>query len=369
MAVARFGREAGAIMIQSDTAKQGNATIAPTKTVTLGMTGLEVAPIAFGTWQLGGEWGQFDEDEGIAAIRRARELGINLFDTAQGYGFGASEQLLGRALRDDLDHRRDEVVIATKGGLRMTDDGLVRDSSPDWLRSGVEASLRTLEVDHIDIYQVHWPDPKVPFSETAGALQGLVDEGKIRHAGVSNFDPAQMAEFARTRPVETVQPPYHLFRRDIEAELLPYAQRHNIGVLVYGPLAHGLLSGTMDANTSFADDDWRSGSPVFSGDSFRRNLEIVDRLKRFATEEVGCSVAQLAVAWTLAHPAVDVAIVGARHPNHIQDSLAAAELTLSEVDLEQIDRIMAGSAAVAGPFPELGRLSTETSVFEETNAS
>jgi aryl-alcohol dehydrogenase-like predicted oxidoreductase len=320
--------------------------------VTLGMTGLEVSRVAFGTWQLGGEWGQFDEDEGIAAIRRARELGVNLFDTAQGYGFGASERLLGRALRDDFDNRRDEVVVATKGGLRMTEEGLVRDASRAWLRSGVKDSLRALGIDHIDIYQVHWPDPKVSFSETATALQELVDEGKIRHVGVSNFDAAQIAELARTRPVETVQPPYHLFRRDIEAELLPYAREHDIGVLVYGPLAHGLLSGAMHTNTSFAEDDWRSGSPAFTGNAFNRNLEVVDRLKRFAAEELGCSVAQLAVAWTLANPAVNVAIVGARHPNHIEDSLAAAELSLSEADLEQIERIMAGSVAIGGPSPE-----------------
>jgi aryl-alcohol dehydrogenase-like predicted oxidoreductase len=155
-------------------------------TITLGMTDLEVSPIAFGTWQLGGEWGGFDERQAVAAIRHARELGINLFDTAQGYGFGTSEQLLGRALRDDLDKRRDEVVIATKGGLRMTADGLVRDASPDFLRAGVEDSLRALGVDHVDIYQVHWPDPGVPFAETAAALEELVQEGKVRHVGVSN---------------------------------------------------------------------------------------------------------------------------------------------------------------------------------------
>jgi len=321
-------------------------------TVNLGATGLAVYPIAFGTWQLGGEWGQFDEDDGIAAIRRARDLGVNLFDTAQGYGFGASERLLGRALRDDLDHRRGELVIATKGGLRMTDDGLVRDSSPAWLRSGVEDSLRALGTDYIDVYQVHWPDPEVPFAETAAALQALVDEGKVHQVGVSNFDAAQMAEFAQTRPVDTVQPPYHLFRRDIEAELLPYAREHDIGVLVYGPLAHGLLTGSMDPGVSFADDDWRSGSPVFHGDAFQRNLEVVDRLKRFATEGLGCSVAQLAVAWTLANPAVHVAIVGARHPDHIEDSLAAARLSLGTAELEQIDRIMADSVPVGGPAPE-----------------
>jgi aryl-alcohol dehydrogenase-like predicted oxidoreductase len=338
-------------------------------TITLGMTGLEVYPIAFGAWQLGGEWGEFDEQQAVTAIRQARELGVNLFDTAQGYGFGASEQLLARALRDDLDKRRDDVVIATKGGLRMTKDGLVRDSSPAWLRSGVEESLRALEVDHVDIYQVHWPDPEVPLAETAGALQELVEEGKIRHVGVSNFDASQTDEFARTRSVETLQPPYHLFRRDVEAEVLPYAREHDIGVLVYGPLAHGLLTGSMDEHTTFAADDWRSQSPVFDGEAFRRNLEIVGELERFAADELGTSVAQLAVAWTLANPAVHVAIVGARSPGHVEEGVAAAQLRLSEVDLEQIDGIIAGSVAIAGPFPELGRLSTETSVFTDTNVS
>jgi aryl-alcohol dehydrogenase-like predicted oxidoreductase len=338
-------------------------------TVTLGMTGLEVYPIAFGAWQLGGEWGEFDEREAVAAIRQARDLGVNLFDTAQGYGFGASEQLLGRALRDDLDKRRDEVVIATKGGLRMTDDGLVRDASRDFLRAGLEDSLRSLGVDHVDIYQVHWPDPSVPFAETAVALEELVQEGKIRHVGASNYDAPQMAEFARIRPVETLQPPYHLFRRDVEAAVLPYAREHDVGVLVYGPLAHGLLTGGMNEHTTFAADDWRSQSPVFDGDAFRRNLEVVVELQRFAAGELGTSVAQLAVAWTLANPAVHVAIVGARSPKHIEEIVAAAQLRLSEEDLERIDRIIGDSVAVGGPFPEMGRLSTETSVFADSNVS
>jgi aryl-alcohol dehydrogenase-like predicted oxidoreductase len=315
------------------------------------MTDLEVSRIAFGTWQLGGEWGSFDERDAIAAIRRARTLGITLFDTAQGYGFGASERLLGRALRDELDHRRDDVVLATKGGLRSTPDGTVRDSSPAWLRSGVEQSLSALGVEHVDIYQVHWPDPDVPFAETAGALQQLVDEGKIRHVGVSNCTVAQMAQFARTRPVETLQPPYHLFRREIEADIAPYALEHDIGVLVYGPLAHGLLTGTMDEHTTFAADDWRSHSTVFEGETFRRNLETVRELERWAAER-GHSVSQLAIAWTLAHPAVDVAIVGARRPAHIEDSVGAADVELAPEDLAEIDRIMAGAVTVAGPSPE-----------------
>jgi aryl-alcohol dehydrogenase-like predicted oxidoreductase len=322
------------------------------RSVSLGTTDLEVFPIAFGSWQLGGEWGRFDEDEGVAAIRQAHELGVNLFDTAQGYGFGASERVLGKALRDDLDRRRDEVVIATKGGLRMTEDGLVRDSSPPWLRSGVEDSLRALGVDHVDIYQVHWPDPKVPFAETAGALQELADEGKIRHVGVSNFDAGQMDEFARTRPVETLQPPYDLFRRQIEAEVLPYCREHDIGVLIYGPLAHGLLTGALDEDTKFAPDDWRSGAPFFKGDAYRRNLEVVRKLGRFASE-LGASVSQLAIAWTLANPAVHVAIVGARHPGHIEDSVAAANLSVSDADLVEIDRIIADSVPLSGPSPEM----------------
>lgn len=332
---------------------KGFLAAATEKRVRLGMTDLEVSPIAFGTWQLGGEWGQFDEDEGIAAIRQALERGVNLFDTAHGYGFGASERVLGKALRDEIEHRRDEVVIATKGGLRMTDDGLVRDSSPDWLRSGLDASLEALGVDHVDLFQVHWPDPKVPFAETAAALQGMVDEGKTRRVGVSNFDSAQMAEFAETRPVETLQPPYDLFRRGIEAETLPYCQEHDIGVLVYGALAHGLLTGSMDENTTFAPDDWRSGAPFFKGEDFARNLEVVRELQRLASERFGVSVSRLAIAWTLANPAVDVVIVGARHPGHIEDSVAAAELELSEADLEQIEGIMGGSVSMTGPHPEM----------------
>ena len=313
------------------------------ETVILGMTDLKVSRIAFGAWELGGEWGSFDENAAIATIRHAREHGITLFDTAQAYGFGASERILGRALRDDLDQRRDEVVIATKGGLRMTESGLVRDSSRAWLRQGVEDSLRALGVDYIDLYQVHWPDPNVPRAETAGALDELVREGKIRHVGVSNFDVAEMAAFEETRPVETIQPPYSLFRRDIEADVLPYTLAHDIGVLVYGPLAHGLLTGSMDDETTFAQDDWRSTSSSFRGATYHRNLEKVRDLQRFASVELGTSVAQLAVAWTLANPAVQVAIVGARRAPHIDEAVAASELHLGDDELAHIDRIMAGA--------------------------
>jgi aryl-alcohol dehydrogenase-like predicted oxidoreductase len=319
--------------------------------IRLGITELDVTPLAFGTWQLGGDWGDFDQRDATAAIRRALELGINVFDTAQAYGFGASERLLGHALRSELRQQRDELVIATKGGLRMTADGLVRDSSYAWLREGVEDSLRALGVDHIDLYQVHWPDPEVPFAETAGALQELVEDGKIRHVGVSNFDPSQMDQFAARRPVESTQSPYHLFRREIEEELLPYAREHDIGVLVYGPLAHGLLTGALSEDTKFAPDDWRSGSDLFRGETYRRNLDSVRGLERFAGE-LGYAVSQVAIAWTLANPAVDVAIVGSRRAAHIEDSVGALRLELGAEELAEIERIMTGRVPVAGPSPE-----------------
>jgi aryl-alcohol dehydrogenase-like predicted oxidoreductase len=321
------------------------------KTTTLGRTALQVSRVAFGTWQLGGDWGGFDEDAAIAAIRRARELGVNFSDTAQAYGFGQSERILGKALRDELRGQRDELVIATKGGLRQTDSGLVRDASPEWLRHGVNASLTALGIDHIDLYQVHWPDPTVPTADTAGALRDLIAEGKIGHVGVSNYSTTEMAEFAKTLAVEALQPPYHLFRREIEDEVLPYCRSHDIGVLVYGPLAHGLLTGMLNTNTVFAEGDWRSASGVFTGDTFRGNLATVRALTAFAASR-DVTVSQLAIAWTLANPAVHVAIVGARRAGHVEDSLAAVEVALSDADLDEIDKIMTSATPVAGPSPE-----------------
>jgi aryl-alcohol dehydrogenase-like predicted oxidoreductase len=317
--------------------------------VRLGKTDLEVSAIAFGTWALGGEWGAFDAAEAKEAITRAYDLGVTLFDTAQAYGFGASEALLADALWGEVS--RDEVVVATKGGLRRQGTDTVRDASARWLRAGVESSLRSLRTDHIDLYQVHWPDPNTPAEETAGALEDLVREGKIRHVGVSNYSAKQMDEFARYGRVETLQPPYHMFRRDIEAEILPYAAEHDIGVLAYGPLAHGLLAGPMGPGTTFAADDWRSHSPDFTGERFRRNLQVVDQLKDFARERA-ISLPQLAVAWTLSNPAVQVAIVGARRPEHLDDTTAAAEISLSGSDRREIDRILAGAVPVVGPSPE-----------------
>jgi hypothetical protein len=317
--------------------------------VRLGQTDLQVSAIAFGTWAFGGDWGTADLEAGREAIDYALALGINLFDTAQGYGFGVAEELLGRALRERAD--REDVVIATKGGLRMNGNRVVRDASRDWLRKGVESSLHHLDTDYIDIYQVHWPDPHTPPQETAEALAELVAEGKIRHVGVSNYDADQMETLGRFGPVHTLQPPYHLFRREIEETVLPYTAAHDIGVLVYGPMAHGLLSGQMTESTAFDADDWRSHSTDFAGETFHRNLAVEEQLKEFAQQR-DLTLPQLAVAWTLANPAVHVAIVGARRPGHLTETAAAADITLSELDLKEIDEILTDAVPVRGPHPE-----------------
>jgi aryl-alcohol dehydrogenase-like predicted oxidoreductase len=321
------------------------------RNIRLGRSELQVSRIAFGTWQLGGDWGATDEEAAVAAIRRAADRGITFFDTAQAYGFGASERVLAKALKG---RPRDQFVIATKGGLRPIagGGGIERDASPDWIRRGVDSSLMALGTDYIDLYQVHWPDPKVPFAETAGALADLKAAGKIRHVGVSNFGAGEMAEFSRTVPVETLQPVYHLFGRDIEESVLPYTKAQDIGVLVYGPLGHGLLSGVLTPETRFAPDDWRSRSDVFQGEPYRRNLRVVSALDRFAQLELGTSVSRLAIAWALANPAVHVAIVGTRNPAHIDDAIAAADLELDPSAMRRIADIISDEVRVGGPSPE-----------------
>ena len=317
----------------------------------LGERGPRVSRIAFGNWSAGGDWGRVDRDAAIAATREALALGVNLFDTAHAYGFGAAEQVLGEALRPEIRSARESLVIATKGGLR-NDNGLtVRDSSPGALRRDLESSLRSLGTDYVDIYQVHWPDPATPIATTAETLDGFIREGLVRSVGVSNYDARQMAAFQRVRPIDTLQPPYHLFRRDIEATILPFAQEHGIGVLVYGPLGHGLLSGRMTEETTFAVDDWRSKSDLFVGETFRRNLAVVRDLSQFAARR-DATVAQLAIAWTLANPAVDVAIVGARSAEQIRQTAPGADLRLSPEDMAQIESMLRGEVAVGGPAPE-----------------
>jgi aryl-alcohol dehydrogenase-like predicted oxidoreductase len=315
--------------------------------IQLGMSGLDVSRICFGTWQFGGDWGSVERDDAIAAVRAALDQGVTFFDTAQAYGFGESEALLAEALGDDI--HRDDVIVATKGGLRPVDGGIQRDASPEFLREGVEQSLGHLGVEAIDLYQVHWPDRETPFEETGAALKQLVDDGKVRHVGVSNFSPAEMDALSRTIDVESDQPPYNLFNRGIEEDVLPYCREQDIGLLVYGPLSHGLLSGSFEPST-LAEDDWRRGHEPFAGDNLERNLEAVERLKEFADER-GHTLVQVAVAWVLAQPGVHVAITGARRPAHIEGIAPAAEIELSEDELAEIDQL-SGTARAWGLTPE-----------------
>jgi len=317
----------------------------------LGERGPHVSRLAFGNWSAGGDWGSVDRVAAIAAAREALSLGVTLFDTAHAYGFGAAEQLLGEALAPEIHEGRESIVIATKGGLREEDGGPVRDSSPQALRRGLEASLRALGTEYVDIYQIHWPDPATPITTTAETLEGFVSEGFVRYVGVSNFDARQMAEFQQVRPIDTLQPPYHMFRREIEESVLPFAHEHGIGVLVYGPMAHGLLTGRMTESTVFAADDWRSKSDLFTGDGYRHNLAVVRELARFAAARE-TTVAQLAIAWTLANPAVDVAIVGARSAEQIRQTAPSVDVVLSADDMAQIDAILRAEVAVGGPAPE-----------------
>ncbi len=290
-------------------------------------------------------------DTGKATVQKALELGINFFDTAQAYGFGLAERMLGEALKPYLKGPREDIVLATKGGLRMEGEKLLRDASALWIRQGVEQSLRNLGVDYIDLYQIHWPDPNTPIEETASALDQLVHEGKIRYVGVSNYNVEQMKAFEQTRKLDALQPPYSLFRRDIEQDILPYTQKHGIGVLIYGPLAHGLLAGAFTPQTTFAADDWRNKSEIFHGEIFQRNLAVVEQLKHLAEQE-GMTVAQLAIAWVLAQPAIDVAIVGARNPEQLEQTAQAGEIHLTQATLREIERIMREAVPIGGPAPE-----------------
>jgi aryl-alcohol dehydrogenase-like predicted oxidoreductase len=317
----------------------------------LGNRGPRVSRLAFGNWSSGGDWGRVDRQAAIAAAREALDIGVTLFDTAHAYGFGIAEELLGEALRPEIRSARESIVIATKGGLRKSAGRTIRDASPDALRRDLEASLRALGTDYIDLYQVHWPDSATPIAATAETLDAFVREGRVRYVGVSNYDVQQMAAFQGVRPIDTLQPPYHLFRRGIEESILPFARKQGIGVLVYGPLSHGLLSGRMTEGTTFAPDDWRSKSDLFMGEAFRRNLSVVRDLAEFANRR-NATVAQLAIAWTLANPAVHVAIVGARNPAQIRETAPGADLQLRPGEMAEIELILRREVAVGGPAPE-----------------
>lgn len=294
-----------------------------------------VSRIGLGTWAIGGwMWGGPDDAASVQTIRHAVERGINLIDTAPVYGFGHSEELVGKA----LEGIRDQAVIATKAGLQWG-DGIRRNATAERIRSEVEDSLRRLKTDYIDLYQIHWPDPLVAHEETARELERLRSEGKILAIGVSNYSPEQMDGFRQHAQLTTVQPPYNLFERAIDADVLPYAEQNGLVVLAYGALCRGLLSGRMNAQTVFEGDDLRKSDPKFQAPRFAQYLAAVARLEELASEH-GKSVLALAIRWVLDRGPT-IALWGARKPSQLEGVDQAYGWKLNSTDLQRIDAILA----------------------------
>ena len=299
--------------------------------------GTPVSRIGLGTWAIGGwMWGGADDAASVQTIRKAVESGINLIDTAPVYGFGHSEEVVGKA----LEGIRDRAVIATKVALQWGDDGVRRNATAQRIRQEAEDSLRRLKTDRIDLYQVHWPDPLVAQEETARELERLRQAGKILAIGVSNYSPAQMDEFRGFAPLASVQPPYNLFERAIDADVLPYAARHGIVVLAYGALCRGLLSGRMRADTAFEGDDLRKSDPKFKQPRFGQYLAAVQALDALARERYGKTVLALAIRWILDRGPT-VALWGARRPDQLDGIADAFGWKLDDDAMRRIDAILA----------------------------
>jgi aryl-alcohol dehydrogenase-like predicted oxidoreductase len=303
-------------------------------------TNLVSSRIALGTWAMGGwMWGGTDEKESIRTIHAALDQGINIIDTAPVYGFGRSEEIVGEALRQG--GRRENTILATKVGLDWTNGKIERNSTRQRILREFEDSLHRLQTDYVDIYQVHWPDPLVPVEETAATLRELYEQGKIRAIGVSNYSPEQMARFRAVAPLHTIQPPYNLFEREIERDVLPFALGRGLASLTYGALCRGLLSGSMRADRQFAKDDMRKTTdPKFQAPHFAEYLNAASMLDTFARENYGKRVIHLAVRWLLDQPGVGVALWGARRPEQLAPIREVIGWSLGKSDFAAIDAIL-----------------------------
>ncbi len=310
--------------------------------VRFGKTELEITPVGFGAWAIGGggwaaAWGPQDDDEAVGAIRRAVELGINWVDTAAVYGIGHSEELVAQALKNVPE--ADRPYVFTKCSLVWDGSGDISNVlKKDSVKKECEDSLRRLQVDVIDLYQIHWPKPDGDIEEGWEALSELKDEGKVRHVGVSNFDAGQMGRADAVAPVETLQPPYNMLRRGVEDEILPYARENDVGVIVYSPMASGLLTGKMTRERveNMPSDDWRRNNEQFNDPRLSKNLDLVEKLREIGQRH-DKSPAEVAIAWTLRHPAVSAAIVGGRRPDQVDGIVGAADFRLSEDEIDEIE--------------------------------
>jgi len=335
------------------------------RTRRLGLHGPEVSVVGFGSWAIGGPWrfgwGQVDDDDSVAAVRRAVDLGVNWVDTAAVYGLGHSEEVVGRALRP---YRvGEEVLVFTKCGRRWEgrpEGTIENDLRPESIREECERSLRRLGVERIDLYQAHWPDwtTGTQLEESWGTMASLVDEGKARWIGVSNFDVEQLERCAAVRHVDSVQPPLSLLLRGALSTVVPWAEEHGAGVLGYSPLASGMLTGAYDRAriSTLGEDDWRRGAPAFTEPLLSQNLAFLERLGRIA-DDLRTTLSGLAIAWVLAQPGVTASIVGTRLPGHVDGWVAAADIALDDRMLREIaDAIAetgAGSDVPPAPPPHI----------------
>jgi aryl-alcohol dehydrogenase-like predicted oxidoreductase len=302
-------------------------------------TSIRASRIALGTWAIGGwMWGGSDEREAIKTIHAALDRGINLIDTAPVYGFGRSEEIVGKALA--MEGRRKGAIIATKAGLDWKDGKPFRDARKTRIVEEVENSLRRLQTDVIDLYQVHWPDPNTPIAEVAEAMDALHRAGKIRAIGVSNFSPAQMDEFRKVAPLHAAQPPYNLFEREIDRDVLPYCRDRDIALLAYGSLCRGLLSGRMSEASAFSGDDLRKSDPKFQAPRFAQYLTAVKQLDRLAKERFGKRVIHLAVRWVLDRNKMNIALWGARRADQLSPIGDALGWQIDSQVMAEIDQIL-----------------------------
>jgi aryl-alcohol dehydrogenase-like predicted oxidoreductase len=322
-----------------------------------GSSGICSSVIGFGTWPIGGaRYGQSDDAEAIAAIHAALDAGVTLFDTAPSYGNCHAEDLLGRALAG----RRKEAIVVTKGGMIWDENSFVlgQDSSREHLERGLDESLGRLQTDYVDLFLLHWPDGETPMAEIAASMESLVDSGKARAIGVCNLNAAQLREIAAAatkHPIVANQIGFSLFDRRWADETFAVSQEFDIGVMAYGPLAHGLLTGAYGRDTAFDDRDWRKagvifGQPLLTPENRDQNLDVIESLGNFAAKR-GISLVQLAIAWVLAHKPVTVALTGARNANEILGCAAAAGVTLDATELAEIDAIMANAAGMTNELP------------------
>lgn len=316
----------------------------------LGGSDLELSVIGLGTWVFGGRWGGADDADSKAACHAALDAGINWIDTADIYGQGRAERIVGEVVRE----RGGDVIVATKGGVAW-DAGpplsIWREAGGDYLRMACERSLTALGLDHIDLYQVHWPVPDVPAEETIGALLDLRRRGLVRHIGVSNYALADLEAAGAVAQLDSYQPGYHLMRREVERAELPWCEQNDVGVIAYGPLGHGLFTGRMNLRTTFADNDWRATSEFFTDELYPERVAAVAELQRVADEAGRAGgVAELAVMWVLRRPEVTAAIVGGRNADQARANAALVGAPLSGDELEAIDAVLARHPGVDRPY-------------------